>query len=72
MLKTYGVVYKHMLYNMPADQFRVSDGKCEVAEGIGTHRVLCLLHEWLGSDDDTIDAIGEIIAKVATNAGELA
>lgn len=72
MGKTYGVVYKHLIYNMPPERFRVADGKCEVAEGIGTDRVLCLGHQWLDADDETIDAIGEIIAKVVENAGELA
>ncbi len=69
---TYGPVYRHMLYNMPAGSFRIADGNsCPVAEGTGPRHAVCFLHSWLASDDSTIDKIGDIVAKVAENAGDL-
>ncbi len=69
---SYGPVYGHMLYNMPKTSYRVSgDEGCPVAEQAGTRHSVCLFHAWLSSDDPTMDAIGEIIAKVATHAGDL-
>jgi dTDP-4-amino-4,6-dideoxygalactose transaminase len=70
---TYGPVYRHMLYNMPRDRYRFAGGEtCPVADSVGTERAIGLPHPWLGADDATIDAIGEIVAKVAENAEALA
>ncbi|MCD4825096.1 MAG: DegT/DnrJ/EryC1/StrS family aminotransferase [Phycisphaerae bacterium] len=69
--KTYGPVYKHTLYNLPADSYRIDGGSCPVAETICEKHALLLMHQWLASDEKTIDAIGEIIAKVALDAEAL-
>ena len=62
----------HMLYNMDASQYRIAGGEaCPVAETAGTGNAICLEHQWLASDDKTIDTIGDIVAKVADNAEAL-
>lgn len=68
---TYGSVYNHLLFNLTPDQYRMAEGGCPVADGLGSQRALVLMHQWLGSDGVTIDAIGETIAKVAANADAL-
>jgi dTDP-4-amino-4,6-dideoxygalactose transaminase len=68
---TYGPVYSHMLYNMDASQYRIEGGACPVAENAASARAVYLAHPWLGSDDATVEAIGEIAAKVATHGEEL-
>lgn len=69
---TYGPVYRHMLYNMDASQYRIDGGEtCPVAETAGTGNAICLPHQWLASGEKTIDSIGEIVAKVADNAEAL-
>lgn len=68
---TYGPVYRHMLFNMPEDKYRIAGGACSVSETIATQRTLLFMHQWLSADEKTIDAIGEILAKVAQNAAEL-
>lgn len=69
---TYGTVYRHMLYNMEALQYRIVGGEtCPVAETAGTRHAICVPHQWLASDDNTIETIGEIVAKVADNAKSL-
>lgn len=69
--RTYGPVYKHILYNLPTDSYRIDGGSCLVAEKICAQQAFVLMHQWLAGDEKTIDAIGEIIAKVALNAAEL-
>lgn len=69
--RTYGTVYRHPLFTLPGERYRIADGSCPVAENIGADRTLVLLHPWLGSDDAAIDLMGDIIAKVATNPDQL-
>ena len=68
---TYGSVYHHTLWNLPASDFRIADGGCPIADGIATTHALVLAHQWLGADEKTIEAIGDILVKVAANADEL-
>jgi L-glutamine:2-deoxy-scyllo-inosose/3-amino-2,3-dideoxy-scyllo-inosose aminotransferase len=68
---TYGVVYRHLLFNAPGDSWRLAEGGCQVAETVGADRVVTLIHQWLGADTATIDAIGDVFCKVAAGADEL-
>ena len=68
---TYRTVYTDTLWNMPASGYRIFDGACSISEKVGTHRSLLLLHQWLGSDETTLDTIGDILAKVSANADAL-
>lgn len=68
---TYGPVYKHMLFNLGKNDYRIDGGSCPVAEGIGTLRSLCLSHPVLGNDTKTIKKICAIIAKIVENHAAL-
>jgi dTDP-4-amino-4,6-dideoxygalactose transaminase len=69
---SYGPVYRHMLYNMRPSQYRIHSGEtCPVAETAGTRHAVCLPHHWLGADATVIEAMGEIVAKVAKHAAAL-
>lgn len=68
---TYGPVYKHTMFNLPADKYRIDGDSCPIAEGLGSQRVAIFVHRWLGSDEETIDVIGKIIAKIAANVDDL-
>lgn len=69
---TYGTVYQHVLFNAAPKTYRIADGGCPVAEGLGTRQTLIMLHPWLESDDATLNAIGDIFEKVATQGETLA
>ena len=71
MMHTYGPVYKHALFNLPPSQYRIDGGSCKVAEELATEHALGWQHQWLGADEKTIDTIGEFVAKLVNNAGEL-
>jgi dTDP-4-amino-4,6-dideoxygalactose transaminase len=69
---TYGPVYRHRLYNMPRSRYRIAGGdSCPVAEAAGTAHAVGLFHAWLSSDEKTIASIGDIVTKVAAQAGAL-
>jgi dTDP-4-amino-4,6-dideoxygalactose transaminase len=70
-MKTYGPVYRHVLWNLPRGRYRIAGGRCPVAEETGTKRALVLHHWVLGSPAGTIDAIGKALVKVARNAKAL-
>lgn len=65
---TYGPVYKHMLFNLSEDKYRIADGGCPVADTIGAQRTFGVLHWWLSADDTTIQAISKTVQKIAANA----
>jgi dTDP-4-amino-4,6-dideoxygalactose transaminase len=67
----YGPVYKHTLWNVPPKQYRIAKEGCQVVETIGTERLAIFGHSVLGADDETIEAIGDVIVKVARNAEAL-
>lgn len=64
--KTYGPVYQHMLFNMPEERYRIAGNTCPISETTATQHTLVLPHQWLDADEKTIDAIGEILVKVAS------
>ncbi|MHB0876442.1 MAG: DegT/DnrJ/EryC1/StrS family aminotransferase [Anaerolineae bacterium] len=67
----YGPVYKHMLWNVPPEQYRIAEGGCPVSETIGTDRLAVFSHTVLGAERQTIERIGDIMVKVARNAAAL-
>lgn len=67
----YGPVYRHKLYNMPQDSYRIAGGACPVAEGVGTERTFTIPHPWLAADEQTLRTIGRVVAKVAKGAEQL-
>ncbi len=71
MGKTYGPVYKHLLFNMADNEYRIDGGSCPVAEIIGWARTAMLGHPYLGCNDETAARMGDIIAKVIKNYKEL-
>jgi len=68
---TYGPVYKHLLFNIAEDEYRIDGGSCPVSEITGAERTAMLAHQYLGCDDETAAKMGEIIAKVVTNCNQL-
>ena len=66
LIKTYGPVYQHQLFNLPEARYRIAAETCLISETTATQRALVLLHHWLDADEKTIDAIGEILAKIAS------
>jgi L-glutamine:2-deoxy-scyllo-inosose/3-amino-2,3-dideoxy-scyllo-inosose aminotransferase len=67
----YGPVYKHLLFNMGKNEYRIDGGSCPVAEGIGTLHSVCISHPVLGNNMKAIKKICAIIAKVVENRDEL-
>ncbi|MEO6909208.1 MAG: DegT/DnrJ/EryC1/StrS family aminotransferase [Abditibacteriaceae bacterium] len=68
---TYGVVYNHILWNVAPEKYRLAEGGCPVSENIGAGRTLVLPHQWLGAQQDTLDAIIAVISKVSCNPESL-
>jgi len=68
---TYGPVYKHLLFNLAEDEYRIDGGSCPVSEITGTERTAMLSHPYLGCDDETAAKMGDIIAKVINNYKDL-
>ncbi len=68
---TYGPVYRHALYNMSAQTYRVAEGRCPVAEETACNRVFGMSHPWLDVDAESARTIGRVFAKVAAHAEDL-
>jgi dTDP-4-amino-4,6-dideoxygalactose transaminase len=68
---TYGPVYNHIMWNIAPEEYRIHGGACPVAEGLGTQRTVMMNHQWLGADEETIETIAAIFAKVAERAADL-
>ncbi len=68
---TYGPVAEHALFSIKPQNYRIAEGGYPVAKKIGTDRALTLPHPYLGGDDQLIDTIGDILAKVTQNANTL-
>lgn len=68
---TYGPVYKHLLFNLKEDEYRIDGGACPVSEITGTERTAMLAHPYLGCNDEIAAVIGDIVAKVVNNYKEL-
>lgn len=59
---TYGPVYKHMLWNVSRNKYRIHSN--EVTEDVCSNRALCLFHTALLADKKLIVKIGEAVKKV--------
>lgn len=75
---SYGTVYRHLLWNMPASAYRIHGeyhdklGKsCKVSEEIGTAQAVGLMHYYLDLPERDLELIAEAFAKVQHNAEEL-
>ncbi len=71
MGRTYGPVYKHLLWNAAPEKFRIQDGSCPVAENIVCPWTALMGHPMLGADEATIQKIGQALVKVAKNLDAL-
>ena len=68
---TYGPVYDHMLFNLNDQQYRIAEAGCPVSETVGTKHSLCLAHNWLAGDEQTVRQLGDVLVKVAGNIDSL-
>lgn len=68
---SYGAVYRHTLFNMPAESYSLPEEGCPVAEGTIGARTTTIHHTFLGEQPSTIDTIAEILAKVTRHADVL-
>lgn len=71
MSRSYPPVYRHTLFNLAPSDYRLPEGGCPVAEDIAGARAASLFHQWLGADEDVIETIADVLAKVAKNAASL-
>lgn len=67
--KTWGPVYKFILFNLSPDAYRV-DHPCVVTEQISA-RMLWILHTNLGFDMRIVEKIADAIEKVVSNSTQL-
>jgi dTDP-4-amino-4,6-dideoxygalactose transaminase len=67
----YGPVYRHLLWSLRPQDYRIAGGTCPVADGPAQSRCLMIQHQWLSSDNATLDAIGDALAKVVRHAERL-
>lgn len=63
-------VYKHMLFNLEENKYRISHEGCHIAEQL-VDRSLVLMHQVLGGDQKELEMIAEIIEKVMNNCDPL-
>lgn len=77
--KTYGTVYRHLLWNSPQDSYRIHGDyqdqfgpSCQFSEEIGTARAISLFHCTLDLPQNELLKWVEVFAKVQKNAGLLA
>jgi len=68
---SYGSVWKHMLWNLPDNAYRIAEGGCPVSDSIGTGHCALFLHWWLDNDDETLGQIADVFARLSANAGVL-
>lgn len=75
---TYGPVHRHLLWNVPENQYRIHGGwrdslgeNCRVTEEIGTQRSISLAHQFLDLPEDQIHKVAEIFHKLHQNADSL-
>ncbi len=67
--RTYGPVYKHLLWNIPSNMYRIDGNGCPVCEDICDNKAVCISHSWLLADDkETIEAMSRAIKKVVNPA----
>jgi dTDP-4-amino-4,6-dideoxygalactose transaminase len=66
--RTYGPVYDHMLWSVPAGMFRKTD--CSVADKLCRDNAICFGHTWLLAEREVIAKLADAIEKIALNIGE--
>lgn len=71
MSRGYPPVYRHTLFNLPPSDYVIPDEGCKVAEDIAGARAAGLFHQWLGAGDDVLEAIGDVLTKIASNSASL-
>ncbi len=70
LMGTYGPVYSHTLWNIPAAGYRKADA-CTTCETVCKERAAGLFHNWLLADKETMEAIAGTIRKVWKHRKEL-
>jgi L-glutamine:2-deoxy-scyllo-inosose/3-amino-2,3-dideoxy-scyllo-inosose aminotransferase len=70
LMGTYGPVYKHTLWNIPAGGFRKAD-ECSTCETLCKDRAAGIFHNWLLADKETIEAVAATVRKVWKHRKEL-
>jgi len=68
--KTYGPVYKHLLWNIPSSMYRKADA-CSVCEKACSETALTLMHNWLLTDKKLMCTIAKVMQKVWNYRKEL-
>jgi dTDP-4-amino-4,6-dideoxygalactose transaminase len=67
---THGSVYRHNLFNLSPDQYRIFEGSCPVSDKISCERALGIEHQRMYYRE-TAEQIGAVVRKVASNVDEL-
>ncbi len=65
--RTYGPVYNHMLWNVPAGKFRRTD--CSTADKICRDTAIVFSHIWLLAERPVVEKLANAVEKVALNLG---
>ncbi len=67
--KTYGPVYKHNLWSVPKNYYKMTN--CEICENVCNNIALCLGQSWLLTDEKIMKAIANTFKKVLSARKEL-
>ncbi len=68
--KTHGTVYRHALFNLKPNQYRIFGGECAICDELSLKRTLGISHPVLYYKE-TAEQIGAVVRKVASNVDEL-
>lgn len=71
LVRTYGPVYKHKLWNMPSSAYGMAPGGCPVADDTCENVAVGLNFQWLMAGNEAADAVAATLAKLAAHAKEL-
>jgi len=69
VIKTWGAVFRFVLWNLSPDEYRIHED-CRVTDAVGG-RLLWMLHAYLMLEMRDIERIAEAIEKVMGNVGDL-
>ncbi len=67
---THGTVYRHNLFNLAPESYRIFEGECPVCDELSLNRALGIAHQMMYYKE-TAEQIGAVVRKVASNVGEL-
>ncbi len=67
---THGTVFRHKLFNLSPDKYRIFGGGCPVCDKISCERALGITHQMMYYKE-TAEQIGAVVRKVASNIDEL-